>query len=113
MRRLPCHAEDLVSQFPAAVGGGDLVIEYQLYAMSQTRLRGKLAATYEVMFEKMSAALAARHEGRIAISAHALALAVQAIAMGLVWQFMLTPAEVGREQVLEAFEALAAGAERP
>jgi hypothetical protein len=32
--------------------------------------------------------------------------------MGLVWQFMLTPAAVSREEVLAAFAALARGATR-
>jgi AcrR family transcriptional regulator len=103
-------AENLVGQFPAAAGGGGLVIEYQVYAMSQPRLRAKLAAIYEEMFATIGAQLAAQYAGKLAISAHTLALAVQALAMGLVWQFMLTPADVQRDEVIAAFEALARGA---
>jgi AcrR family transcriptional regulator len=105
-------AETLLDQFPAGAKDGGLIIEYQLYAMSQPVLRAQLAAAYEGMFAKMTEALAAQYEGRLAIGAHALALAVQALTMGLVWQFMLTPGEVRREDVLAAFEALAIGAER-
>ena len=104
-------AETLLDQFPAGARDGSLIIEYQLYAMSQPALRARLAAAYEAMFAKMTEALAAQYEGRLVIGAHALALAVQALTMGLVWQFMLTPREVRREDVVAAFDALAIGAE--
>jgi len=104
-------AETLLAQFPAGARDGSLIIEYQLYAMSQPALRSQLAIAYEQMFRRMTTALAAQYEGKLAMSARALALAVQALTMGLVWQFMLTPAEVRREDVIAAFEALASGAE--
>jgi AcrR family transcriptional regulator len=105
-------AEALLVEFPAGARGGSLIIEYQIYAMSQPALRSQLAEAYGEMFRKMTTALAAQYEGQLAISAHALALAVQALTMGLVWQFMLTPGEVRGEEVIAAFEALACGAER-
>jgi AcrR family transcriptional regulator len=105
-------ADILLDQLPAGARDGNLIIEFQLYAMSQPTLRAQLAAAYEDMFGKMTAALADQYDGELAISAHALALAVQALAMGLVWQFMLTPKEVRRDDVLAAFDALAAGAEK-
>lgn len=110
--RLRRFAEDLFDQLPTATGGGGLVIEYQLYAMGQPRLRERLSATYAEMFEKMAASLASQGEDKLPISMHALALAVQALAMGLVWQYMLAPADVRREDVIAAFQVLAAGAER-
>jgi AcrR family transcriptional regulator len=109
--QLRAFAETLLDQFPAGARDGSLVIEYQLYAMSQPALRAQLAAAYGEMFRQMGASLAAQYEGRLAISVHALALAVQALTMGLIWQFMLTPDEVRREDVLAAFAALARGAE--
>ena len=105
-------AETLLVQFPAGKRDGSLIIEYQLYAMNQPRLRPQLAAAYEQMFRVMTTALAEQYEGELAISAHALALAVQALTMGLVWQFMLTPDEVRPDEVIALFEALAYGAER-
>ena len=104
-------AETLFDQFPAAVGGGGLVVEYQVYAMSQPHLRARLAAMYGDMFGTIAAQFEAQYAGKLAIDAHTLALAVQALAMGLVWQFMLTPTEISRDQVIAAFEALARGAE--
>jgi AcrR family transcriptional regulator len=104
-------AEALFDQFPAAAGGGGLVVEYQVYAMSQPHLRARLAAMYADMFAVIADQFEAQYAGKLAIDAHTLALAVQALAMGLVWQFMLTPSQVSRDQVIAAFEALARGAE--
>jgi AcrR family transcriptional regulator len=109
MRRF---ATALLDQLPAAGRDGGSIIEYQLYAMSQPGPRKQLVGVYGEMFRKMTTALTAHYEGRLAISAHALALAVQALTMGLVWQFILTPEEVAREDVIAAFETLADGAER-
>jgi|SRR5579862_2470908 AcrR family transcriptional regulator len=110
--RLRRFAENLLEQFPAAASGGDVVIEFQIYAMSQPRLRAQMAANYDAMFATIAAQLAAQYEDQLAISPHALALAIQALAMGLVWQFMLTPATVSRDEVIAAFDALARGASR-
>jgi AcrR family transcriptional regulator len=103
-------AEALWDQFPVASGGGGVVIEYQLYAMTQPALRAQLAAIYQQMFAKIATDLEAQYRAELALAPHALALAVQALAMGLVWQFMLTPREVTRTEVLAAFDALADGA---
>ena len=105
-------AETLLDEFPRGARDGSSVIEFQLYALSQAGLRTQLAGVYEQMFLKMATDLAQQYEGRLTISAHALALAVQALAMGLIWQFMITPDKVRREDVLAVFEALANGAER-
>ena len=105
-------AENLLDQFPVAASSGDVVIEFQIYAMSQPRLRAQMAGNYEAMFATIAAQLAAQYKDQLAISPDALALAVQALAMGLVWQFMLTPAAVSREAVVAAFDALARGAAR-
>jgi AcrR family transcriptional regulator len=105
-------AENLLDQFPAAVGGGGLIIEFQIYAMSQPGLRAQLAAIYEAMFAQIASQLAAQYGDQLAVSPLALALAIQALAMGLVWQFMLTPAAVSRGEVIEAFAALSRGAAR-
>ncbi len=102
-------AEALLDQFPAGARDGGLIIEYQLYAMSQPKLRAQLTAAYQAMFFQMTTALSAQYEGRLRVAPRALALAVQALTMGLVWQYMLTPDEVGRDDVIAAFEALADG----
>jgi AcrR family transcriptional regulator len=107
-------AEDLADQLPAAAGGGALIIDYQLYAMTQPELRAPLAAVYEQGFRQVAAQFEAQYGPQLAGGrAHTLALAVQALAMGFVWQFMLTPQAVTRAAIIEAFAALAAGMERP
>lgn len=105
-------AENLLAQFPAAAGGGSLIIEFQIYAMSQPHLRAQLAASYEAMFAQIAGQLAAQYAEQLAISPRALALAIQALSMGLVWQFMLTPTGLSRDEVVAAFAALARGATR-
>jgi AcrR family transcriptional regulator len=102
-------ADDLVAQFPAAAGGGHLLIDYQLYAMTQPELRARLAQMYGAMFARIAAQFETQYGAELGGRAHALALAVQALAMGLVWQFMLTPNEVTPYAVRAAFDALAEG----
>lgn len=105
-------AERLLDQLPAGASGGELVIGYALYAMTQPDQRAAVAATYGAMFAKIAADLEAQYGGRLAIAPHALALAIQSLAMGVVWQFILSPMDVSRADVIAAFEALADGAER-
>jgi len=105
-------AERLLDQLPAGASGGELVIGYALYAMTQPQQRAAVAATYRAMFAQIAVQLEAQYDDRLAITPHALALAVQSLAMGVVWQFILSPGDVRRADVIAAFEALAAGAER-
>ncbi len=105
-------AERLLDQLPAGASGGELVIGYALYAMTQPQQRVAVAQTYAAMFARIAAEIEAQYGDRLAIEAHALALAIQALAMGVVWQFILSPHDVRRSEVIAAFEALADGAER-
>ncbi len=105
-------AERLLDQLPAGASGGELIIGYALYAMTQPDQRAAVAATYAAMFAKIAADLEAQYGERLAIAPHALALAIQSLAMGVVWQFILSPKDVRRAEVIAAFEALADGAVR-
>jgi hypothetical protein len=60
----------------------------------------------------MASQLEAQHRDQLAISGPALALAIQSLAMGLVYQAILSPEAVTKAAVLEAFAALARGAVR-
>ncbi|HEY1751351.1 MAG TPA: TetR/AcrR family transcriptional regulator [Caulobacteraceae bacterium] len=104
-------AENLVAELPVAAGTGRIVIDYQLYCMTQPQLRARLAGVYEQSFAAIAAQFEAQYGAALAGRAHTLALAVQALAMGFVWQFMLTPGEVTPAAVYDAFDALAAGME--
>jgi AcrR family transcriptional regulator len=111
-QQLRRFADDLWAQLPTAAGTGQIVIDYQLYAMTQPELRERMAGMYEHSFAVIAAEFEAQYGAALAGRAHTLALAVQALAMGFVWQFMLTPKEVSRAAIVDAFEALAAGMER-
>src|SRR5277367_6382731 len=52
--QLQRFAENLLAEFPVAAAGGDLVIEFQVYAMSQPRLRAQMAANYDAMFAQIA-----------------------------------------------------------
>ena len=104
-------AERLLAELPAGARGGEMVIGYALYAIKTPEQRAAVAAVYAQMFAKMAADFERQYGARLAIAPHALALAVQSLAMGVVWQFILSPADVQPAEVIAAFEALAAGAE--
>jgi len=109
---LRAFAERLLDQLPAGARGGEMVIGYALYAVKDAEQRATLAGVYGEMFAKIAADLEAQYGARLAISPHALALAIQSLAMGVVWQFILSPKDVRPADVIAAFEALADGALR-
>jgi hypothetical protein len=110
--QLRSFAERLLDQLPAGARGGEMVIGYALYAIRDPAQRAAVAGVYGEMFAKIAADLEAQYGGRLAIAPHALALAIQSLAMGVVWQFILSPQDVRAAEVIVAFEALAAGAEK-
>jgi hypothetical protein len=75
-------------------------------------LRQRLAAGFAGLFDKMADQLRTRHGQTLAIEPHSLALAVQSLAMGFVYQCILSPEAVPASAVIDAFEALAEGAIR-
>lgn len=105
-------AERLLGELPAGSRGGEMVIGYALYAIRSPEQRAAVAGVYSDMFAKIAADLAAQYGDRLAIAPQALALAIQALAMGVVWQFILSPQDVRPAEVIAAFEALAEGATR-
>jgi AcrR family transcriptional regulator len=62
-------AERLLDQLPAGASGGELVIGYALYAMTQPQQRAALAATYAAMFTRIATDLEAQYGARLAIDA--------------------------------------------
>jgi hypothetical protein len=75
-------------------------------------LRDHIAAGFAGLFDEMASQFRAQHGDTLAIDPHSLALAVQSLAMGFVYQAILSPEAVPPGAVLEAFEALAEGAVR-
>lgn len=105
-------AESLAESLPNAPGTQRWHAELLLHIATEPALKAPIAAGFGALFATMAAQLEAQHADELAIPATTLALAIQSLAMGLVYQAILSPEAVTREAVLEAFAALARGAVR-
>lgn len=101
-------AQGLIEAMPKAQGVGRWHAEFQLYSVTDPEMRDKVAQVFHTGFAEMTAKFAAQH-AELAIPARSLVLAVQAMAMGFLYQAILTPEEVREADVLAAFDALADG----
>jgi AcrR family transcriptional regulator len=105
-------AEGLAETLPNAPGTQRWHAELLLHIATQPALKDQVAAGFGALFQAMAAQLEAQHRDELAISAGSLALAIQSLTMGLVYQAILSPDAVTEAAVLEAFAALAKGAVR-
>lgn len=110
--QLRWFAEGLIATLPNARGTQRWHAEFMVHIAADPALREHIAAGFAVGFDQWAGQFRARHGGTLAIDAHSLALAVQALAMGFVYQAILSPEAVPATAVLEAFDALAVGATR-
>ncbi len=102
-------AHGLIEAMPKAQGVGRWHAEFQLYSVTDPEMRAKVAAIFHAGFEDLTR----RFESQpfpLRIPARSLVLAVQAMAMGYLYQAIMTPGEVCDEDVLTAFDVLAEGA---
>jgi AcrR family transcriptional regulator len=102
-------AEGLISQLPRAQGVSRWHAEFQLYSVTDPEMREKVAEVFRVGFADMSRNLDTQHRN-LKLPARSLVLAIQAMAMGFLYQAILSPDEVRDADVIAAFEALADGA---
>jgi AcrR family transcriptional regulator len=105
-------AEGLIETLPDARGTQGWHAELMVHIAADPALRANVAAGFAGLFDQMAAQFERRHAGSLAIDARSLALAVQSLAMGFVYQAILSPQAVPPQAVIEAFEALADGATR-
>jgi AcrR family transcriptional regulator len=105
-------AEGLIEVLPNAPGTQRWHAELLLHIATQPALKAYVAAGFGAMFQTMASQLEAQHGDRLAISGGSLALAIQSLTMGLVYQAILSPEAVSETSVFEAFDALARGALR-
>jgi len=110
--QLRWFAEGLAEALPNAPGTQRWHAELLLHIATEPALKAHVAAGFAVLFQTMASQLEAQHRDELAISGPALALAIQSLAMGLVYQAILSPEAVTKAAVLEAFAALARGAVR-
>ncbi len=112
-QQLRWFAEGLVAALPNAPGTQRWHAEFMVHIAADPALRSQIAEGFAGGFDVMAAQFRAHHGDTLAIDAHSLALAIQSMAMGFVYQAILSPEAVPPERVLEAFDALAAGALKP
>lgn len=105
-------AEGLIETLPLARGTQRWHAELMVHIAADPALRDHLAVGFAEMFDGMAAQLRAHHAASLRVEAHSLALAIQSLTMGLVYQAILSPGAVSPKAVFEAFDALAQGAIR-
>lgn len=105
-------AAGLVGALPNAPGTQRWHAELFLHIATQPALKAHVAAGFAALFRTMGAQLEEQHRDELTVPAGALALALQSLAMGLVYQAILSPDAVTEAAVLDAFAALARGAVR-
>jgi AcrR family transcriptional regulator len=110
--KLRGFAEGLVLALPHAPATQLWHAELLLHIARDPALKAHIAEGFSGMFDRIAAELEAAHGPELAIPAHALALAIQSLAMGFVYQAILGPETVPPGEVIAAFQALARGALR-
>lgn len=103
-------AKGLVEVLPNAPGTQRWHAELLLHIATQAGLKAHVAAGFADLLQAMTMQLEAQHQDELEIPAGSLALAIQSMTMGLVYQAILSPDAVTEVAVLEAFSALARGA---
>jgi hypothetical protein len=73
-------------------------------------MKAEAAMGFAAMLRTMAFQLQTHHGDDLAISPAALALAIQSLTMGLVYQAILNPETVTEDAVRQAYAALAKGA---
>jgi len=87
--------------------------ELQSYIRTDPELRAHQAAQQKAQFDGIVALLETNFGDRLTMPARAVALAIQALAVGFTVQWERTPDEVTEQVVAAAYEALAIGATAP
>lgn len=110
--QLRTFAEGLVATLPDARGTQGWHAAFMVQIAADPELRTHIARGFAAGFDQMAAQFRTHHGDVLAIDAQSLALAVQSLAMGFVYQAILSPEAVPANAVIEAFAALADGAIR-
>lgn len=111
-QQLRRFAEGLIEALPSARGTQRWHAEFMVHIAADPALRTHIAEGFGGLFDDMAAQFKSHHGDALAIDPHSLALAVQSMAMGFVYQAILSPEAVPPNAVLEAYDALATGALR-
>jgi AcrR family transcriptional regulator len=92
---------------------GRFIAELQFYAVQSPELGRRLAERYSRSFTEIADQIIAHGGGHLPMPPRSLVVAVQCLALGFIYQSLLTPEEVTEPVVMAAFTALAKGAVTP
>jgi len=97
---------------PQARGLERLNAEFQIYLLTEPELRTHVAAHSATALEAGAATLEHEYGGKLTLPPQHLALAIQSLSVGFIYQHQMTPDLVTEDAIVAAFEALADGAAR-
>jgi AcrR family transcriptional regulator len=107
--RLEEMASTVVDLVGRARNEGRMLIEFQLYALSDPELSQEIARMYAEVFAGGAEFFTHIPDVRAGLSPHHLAIAIQSMVMGLTLQSLLSPEEVTPEAIAAAMRGLAKG----
>lgn len=102
-------AEQLVEVIERARPEARFLGEYLAHALADPELGARVAADYETWFREIGEAIARDMSGVLRAPAHVMPVMIQSVALGFLYQSLLTPRAVTREAIVATFEALARG----
>ncbi|MBL8770373.1 MAG: TetR family transcriptional regulator [Phenylobacterium sp.] len=102
-------ADRLVEVIERARPEGRFLGEYLAHALADPELGARVAGDYERQFREAGEAMARAYGEEFGVPTAEIPVIVQSLALGFLYQSLLTPRAVTRETVLAAFEALGRG----
>jgi AcrR family transcriptional regulator len=107
--RLEEMGETLADLVSRARSHAQLLMEFQLYALSDPDLREAIAGMYAQTFAGGAAHLEKARDLKPGVSPHHLAVAIQSLALGIAMQSIMSPNEVTPDAIKAAMRGLAEG----
>ncbi|MFZ5721722.1 MAG: TetR/AcrR family transcriptional regulator [Pseudomonadota bacterium] len=103
-------ARAVAGLLPKARGLERLNAEFQIYVLAEPELRAQVAAHTSALLDAGAEVLARQYGDRLAMLPRHLAVTIQSLSLGFIYQHQITPEEVTEDVIVAAFEALAEGA---
>jgi len=105
-------ARAVAALLPRARGLERLNADFQIYVLSEPELRGQVAALHASQLDEGAQTLAREYGVALALAPRDLAVTIQSLVLGFIYQHQITPDEVTEAVIVAAFEVLADGAAR-
>lgn len=110
--QLRAIARAVFGLLPEARGLERLNAAFQIYVLSEPALRAEVAALNVRELDAGADTLARAYGEVLAMAPRDLAVTIQSLSLGFIYQHQITPSEVTEAVITAAFEALAEGATR-